>query len=107
MLLCQLLASLPLQLGAEFGYVLYESWVRGVSLLAHYCYLLLHCIAACTLLACIVVAHRLYVSEEETDRWAAAEEEMDTATQRAALSTYQTAVHSLQHEREAACAGME
>ena len=88
------------QLCVECAYVLYEWLQRGLSLLSHHGYLTLHGTAACALLACIVVTHRLYVNEQETDRWAAAEEEMDAVTQRATLSTYQTAAHQLQHERE-------
>ena len=98
---CQLLVLLLLQLGVEVGYVLYGGCVRGESLLSHHTALLLHCLAACTVLACLLVAHRLYVNEEETERWAAAEEELDRVTQLATQSTYQTAVHELQHDREA------
>ena len=101
----ELLASLCVQLVVEVAYVLYECCVRGLSLLArHYC-LLLHCLVACVLLACVVVTHRLCANEEETDRWAAAEEDMDALTQRATLDTYQTALHHIQHDKEAKSSG--
>ena len=90
-----------MQLVVELLYIAYGCLFRGLSLLSNHCYLLLHCCAAGAVVACLLVARSLYRLEEETDQWAAAEEELDATTQRATLSSYQTDQHALQHDKEA------